>query len=220
MPAGGSSAIRRGGGTVSGSGGGSSAPVYVGAGSRDRNGRPISYTAIRRASPIGGGSFFDERWLRNAGYPFSPWGRWYPWYTGGWGYGWVSYDPWRFGGTRWVWGRYGTWWYGATPWYDPWYDPYYSWFGYGGGSSYSTEDEVFTGTLRLKVNPAQAKVYIDGVLQGVVDDFNGLRSSLDVTEGTHQLEIRSDGYVTLKDEITIEAGKTQTYRGSLKKSGT
>lgn len=125
-----------------------------------------------------------------------------------------------------MWGRYGTWWYGATPWYDPWYDPDYGWYGMsygvgsvGGGRGYSPKEESVTGSLRLKVNPSQAKVYIDGVLQGVVDDFNGLSSPLDVVEGTHQLEIRSDGFATLKDEIKIEAGKTQTYRGSLKKSG-
>ena len=195
-------------------------------GSRDRNGRTITGSAIHRASPLGGGSGFNETWLGGAGYPFSPWGRWYPWYTGGWGYGWVSYDPWRYGGTRWVWGRYGTWWYEPTPWYDPWYDPYYGWYGmtYGGGGggvhSYAsnTEERSSTGKLRLKVNPSAAKVYIDGVLQGVVDDFNGLSSSLEISEGTHQLEIRGDGYATLKDQIKIEGGTTQTYRGSLKKT--
>jgi len=194
----------------------------VGVGSRDRNGRSITGSAIHRASPVGGGSGFIDRFLEHAGFPFSPWGRWYPWYSGGWGYGWVSYDPWLFGGTRWVWGRYGIWWYDPTPWYDPWYDPYYGWYGmtygggYGGGRSYSDERSE-TGSLRLKVNPSAAKVYIDGVLQGVVDDFNGLSSSLEITEGTHQLEIRGDGYATLKDQVKIEAGKTQTYRGSLKK---
>jgi hypothetical protein len=213
--------VRRGSGTNGG--GGSNQAIYVGAGSRDRNGRTITGSAIRRASPIGGGSFFDERWLRAGGYPFSPWGRWYPWYYGGWGYGWVSYDPWRSGGTRWVWGRYGTWWYGATPWYDPWYDPYYGWYGMsyggggGGGRSYSDGNRGTTGSLRLKVNPAEAKVYIDGVLQGTVDDFDGLKDHLEVTEGNHVLEIRGDGFVTLKEQIKVEAGKTQTVRGSLKK---
>jgi hypothetical protein len=196
----------------------------VGIGSRDSNGHTITGSAIHRVTPIGSGSGFNEHFLSNAGFPFSPWGSYYPWYYGGWGYGWVSYDPWLYGGTRWVWGRYGTWWYNPTPWYDPWYDPYYGWYGmnygggYGGSRSYD-DDRSDTGTLRLKVNPSAAKVYIDGVLQGVVDDFNGLSSSLEVTEGTHQLEIRGDGYVTLKAQVKIEAGKTQTYRGSLKKSG-
>ena len=199
--------------------------TYVGAGSRDRNGRSVSNTAIRRPSPIGGVS---SDYLGHAGYPFSPWGRWMPWYSGGWGYGYVSYDPWRVGGTRWVWGRYGTWWYDPTPWYDPWYDPYFmyggydgygSMYGYGGGGR-SSDDGVTpnTGTLRLRVNEDKAKVYIDGVLQGIVDDFNGLSSHLEVTTGTHQLELRLEGFVTLRDEITVEGGKTQTWRGSLKKS--
>lgn len=200
-------------------------PTYVGAGSRDRNGRPIGGTAVRRSpSPM---INVGSDWLRGAGYPFSPWGRWYPWYTGGWGWGYVTYDPWRVGGTRWVFGRYGLWWYGPTPWYDPWYDPYYgmygtygySPYGYGGGGSWR-EDEARpeTGSVRLRVSPDKAKIYIDGVLQGIVDDFNGLGSHLDVAAGTHQLELRADGYVTLKDQIVVEAGKTQTYRGALKKS--
>ncbi len=179
---------------------------------------------MRRPSPISGAG---ADWLSGAGYPFSPWGRWYPWYTGGYGYGYVSYDPWRYGGTRWVWGRYGTWWYGATPWYDPWYDPYYGMYGgygygmYGGGGGSSSRDDEprpETGSLRLRVNPDKAQVYIDGVLQGVVNDFNGLGSHLDVAGGAHQLELRAEGYVTLKDAITVEPGKTQTYRGTLKKS--
>ncbi len=208
-------------------GSGSTQPTYVGAGSRDRNGRPITNTAVRRSpSPM---INLGSDWLRDAGYPFSPWGRWYPWYTGGWGYGYVTYDPWRVGGTRWVFGRYGLWWYGPTPWYDPWYDPYYGMYGTygyspydygygGGGTSRRDEPKRETGSIRLRVRPDKAKVYIDGVLQGLVDDFNGLSRHLDVSAGTHQLELRADGYVTLNDEIIVEAGKTQTYRGALKKS--
>ena len=224
----GGGAVSRGGtssGRFVGGGGGNDAPVYVGASStRTRDGRTTTNTAIRRPSPIGG---FGGDYLGYAGYPFSPWGRWYPWYNGGWGWGDVSWDPWRVGTTRWVWGRYGTWWYDPTFWYDPWYDPWFM-YGYGnygpysylGGGTGSRESEgtPLTGSLRLRVNPDKAKVYIDGVLQGVVDDFNGLSSHLDVPTGTHMLELKLEGYVTLKDEITVEGGKTQTYRGSLKKS--
>ncbi len=205
------------------SGGANDTPTYVGAGSRDRNGRSITNTAVRRTpSPLVN---VGSNWLGNAGYPFSPWGRWYPWYTGGWGYGYVTMDPWRYGSTRWIFGRYGLWWYGPTPYYDPWYDPWYggySSFGYGGyGGGHSSRDDEprrESGSIRLRVNPNNAKVYIDGVLQGTVDDFNGFSGGLDVSAGAHQLEIRADGYVTLKDEIVVDAGKTQTYRGALKKS--
>jgi hypothetical protein len=221
--AGGGIAIRRGGDGAAGGRaiGGDDRSVYVGAGSRDRDGRPAYGSAIRRTSPIAGGGYFEDKWLRYAGYPFSPWGRWYPWYAGGWGYGWVSYDPWRFGGTRWVWGRYGTWWYGATPWYDPWYDPYFDPYGYygmytgGGGGGY--HETSMMGSLRVKVSPSDAQVYIDGVLQGVVDDFDGLRNHLEVPMGDHKIEIKKDGYETLTDDVTVEADKTFTFRGSLKK---
>jgi hypothetical protein len=226
--AGGGIAIRRGGDGAAGGRavggraiGGDDRSVYVGAGSRDRDGRPTYGTAIRRTSPIVGGGYFDDKWLHYAGYPFSPWGRWYPWYAGGWGYGWVSYDPWRFGGTRWVWGRYGTWWYGATPWYDPWYDPYFDPYGYygmymgGGGGGY--HESSMMGSLRVKVSPSDAQVYVDGVLQGVVDDFDGLRNHLEVPMGDHKIEIKKDGYETLTGDVTVEADKTLTFRGSLKK---
>ena len=155
--------------------GGGSDPIYVGAGSRDRNGRSITGSAVLRGtSPLIGAG---EPWLRYAGYPFSPWGRWYPWYTGGWGWGYVSYDPWRVGSTRWVWGRYGMWWYSPSPWYDPWYDPWfmydnfygsYGQYNYiGGRGSRDDEARPLTGSIRVRVTPEKARVYVDGVLQGL-----------------------------------------------------
>jgi hypothetical protein len=146
---------------------------------------------------------------------YGPWGRWYPWYPSGfgWNLGFVTYNPWRYGATRWSWGRYG-------PWYDPYgYYPYYDDYYYGGGYSRAEAEErkPETGSLRLKVNPSFAKVYIDGALVGVVDDFNGLRHHLELEPGTHQLELRADGYDTFIGEITVEPGKTITERISLKK---
>lgn len=140
-----------------------------------------------------------------------------------------------------MWGRYGLWWYGPTPWYDPWYDPWFMYGGYpygygmamygysggygagssggsGGGSHSSEEYHPETGSLRLRVDPEKAQVYVDGVLQGVVDDFNGLSGHLNITGGTHMLELRANGFVSLKDEIIVETNRTQTYRASLKKS--
>ena len=69
--------------------------------SRDRNGRPVVGTATaRRDVVIGGGT-----------YPFSPFGRWSPFYGSGFGYnvGFVTYNPWYYGSTRWIYGRYGLW---------------------------------------------------------------------------------------------------------------
>jgi len=154
------------------------------------------------------------------GSPFSPWGRWYPWFYGGYGY--VSYDPWRYGVSRYSLWRYGSW-------YNP-YDPYCYGSGYwpcdsfsvGGGGGYSSsskdedKDEAF-GSVRLRVSPAHAKVFVDGALVGVVDDFDGLSNHLKLSMGTHLVEIKADGYETFVPQITITANKTTTVRGSLKK---
>lgn len=150
------------------------------------------------------------------GSPFSPWGRWYPWFYGGYGY--VSYDPWRYGSSRYSMWRYGSW-------YDPYdcysgswsCDPYWGRASGGGWSSSDEDDEEVMGSVRLRVSPEHARVYVDGTLVGTVDDFNGLSNHLKLTLGTHLVEIKADGYETFVPELTIAEGKTTTVRGSLKK---
>jgi hypothetical protein len=73
------------------------------------------------------------------------------------------------------------------------------------------------GSIRLKANPATAQVYVDGALVGTVDDFNGLRSHLELEAGVYQIELRADGYEPYAGELTVEAGRTLTERISLKK---
>lgn len=151
-------------------------------------------------------------------------GQWYPWYSSGlnWNYGYYDYNPYAYGYTRWTWGRYGMW-------YDP-YNPYGFYddpmaygapSGYSSNSSYSSsigsQAPELTGSLRLRVNPSHAKVYIDGTLVGTVNDFNGLGSHLAATAGTHQIEFRADGYETLTITVKVAADKTLTERATLKK---
>jgi hypothetical protein len=150
---------------------------------------------------------------------YGPWGRWYPWYGSGfgWNLGFVTYNPWRYGSTRWIYGRYGLWY---DPYiYDPFYDPYY--YGhYGSGYGSRRDDDAperMTGSIRLKVNPSTAQVYIDGALAGTVDDFNGLTDHLELDGGRHAIELRAEGYETYRGEIDVKAGKTLTERISLKK---
>jgi hypothetical protein len=189
---------------------------------RDRGARGV--TGYAQARDLRGGGGTDV---------FSPWGRWYPWYHSGYGshFGYVTFDPWRYGSSRWTWARYG-WYdpfaypYGYGPYgYDPfghfygatyWGSPYYSTFdGYGG--SYDDDGDDNLGSVRLKVNESAAKVYIDGALAGVVDDFDGLTDHLELAEGKHQLELRLDGYQTFTTEIDVKAGRTRTERINLKR---
>jgi hypothetical protein len=178
-------------------------------------------TGIASPRPIrggGGGGGIDD----NVSFPFyGPWGNWYPWYYGGfgWGAGYYGYSPWYYGATCWSWGRYG-----------PWYDPYsYCWdplwavgaYGYGysaGSSSEKAPKPANTmGSIRLKASPETAKVYIDGALAGTVDEFNGLNSHLDVEGGRRSLRLVAEGYQDYVTEIVVKVGTTQTVRASMKK---
>jgi hypothetical protein len=184
---------------------------------RQRNGRPISGVA----QPRGENDLIS--------FPFyGPWGSLYPYVGSGFGYGlgYVTYDPWRYGATGWVWGRNGLWYdpfsynpYGFGGGYGGYYDPY----GYGGGYSSSMRDEEETyeprrvGSLRLRANPKEAKVYIDGALVGTVDEFDGLSDHLELEAGPHQLELKADGYQTYSGTINVPVGKTMTERVKMKK---
>lgn len=145
---------------------------------------------------------------------FGPWGRWYPWCVSGFGsgFGFVTYDPWRYGATRWYWGRYGMW-------YDPWS---YSWDPYWVSGSIMSADRTeqpkqTTGSLRIKSNVADAKVYIDGALVGTIDEFDGLNDHLEIEGGKHELKIVAEGYQPWQDEVNVSIGKTRTVRADLKK---
>lgn len=148
------------------------------------------------------------------------------------------YDPYFFGGgyygsNRY---RYGNYWfpgygYGLGYFYDPFYfDPFYGGgFGYGGygggyggyygggGGRYSQGRGYDTGSLRLRVNPRDAKVYVDGYFVGLVDSFDGVFQRLAIEAGSHRIEIRADGYEPAQFEVMVTPGETITYKGELKR---
>ena len=65
-----------------------------------------------------------------------------------------------------------------------------------------------TGSIRLKVSPDTAKVYIDGVLAGTASEFDGLVSHhLTLEGGSHQFELRADGYETHHATVTVEPAR-------------
>jgi hypothetical protein len=152
-------------------------------------------------------------------------------------FGYSSYDPffYGYGYNRWNWSRYGLWY---DPYYSPFdaYGPLYldpgmygypgSYYGFGGyGGSYSntysspreSERNDATGSIRLRVKPSNAQVYLDGTLMGVVDQFDGLTTHLAAPAGTHELQIRADGYDALTMSVNVKEDRTVTARGNLKK---
>jgi hypothetical protein len=115
--------------------------------------------------------------------------------------------------------------------YDPgWYDPYYYGSGYGGGygggyagggyqggygsSSYGRGP---SGSLRLKIEPKQAQVYVDGYFVGVVDSFDGIFQKLAVDAGGHRIEIKAPGFETISFDVLITPNETVTYKGELRR---
>ena len=51
-----------------------------------------------------------------------------------------------------------------------------------------------TGSLRLKIKPREAQVYVDGYLVGNVDSFDGRFQKLGIESGGHRIELKADGY--------------------------
>ena len=184
--------------------------------SRDRSGRPVVGTAGSRMLGTVTGL---------PGPLFGPWGRYFPWYsTGfGWGYGLAQFNPF-FDSAGLLW----------SPWYDPFYYDPLNPFGYGyngflygpppgsmidrAGSAREPVTHV-TGSIRLKVSPDTAQVYVDGVLAGTASEFDGLFGHHLVLEtGSHQLELRADGYEAYHETLSVEEGKTLTERLSLRRT--
>ena len=121
-------------------------------------------------------------------------------YYGPYGYGY--YDPWGYGA-----GGYGF--YGGY--YDPWYG------GYPAGPTVVQSTSADEGSLRLKIKPREAEVYVDGYYVGLVDDFDGIFQRLHLDSGPHRIEVRAAGYESLTFEVRITPEHTTTYQGELKK---
>ncbi len=122
-------------------------------------------------------------------------GGWYPWGWGGYGFAgyYGFYDPWGYGGYGYR-GRYG--------------------YGYGyGGQYYSTRRDE--GSVRLKVKPRDAEVYVDGYYAGVVDNFDGVFQSLPLDVGPHRIEVQLDGHAPLTFDVRVLSGRKITFEGEL-----
>jgi len=132
-------------------------------------------------------------------YGYSPY--WVPGY--GFGYGYFSYDPFLMG-------AYGMAAYGGS--YG-----YAGYGGYGGGASTASYGSRGTGSLRLKVKPENAQVFVDGYYVGLVDGFDGVFQRLGIEAGAHKVEIKAEGYEPFQFDLMVIPGETATYKGELKR---
>ena len=133
-----------------------------------------------------------------------------PWGYGGFGLGYFYYSPWGWNpnyhgygyGPSYGYGGYGSGSYGSGS------------YGYGGGrySSYGYD----AGSVKLKVRPRDAEVYVDGYFAGHVDDFDGVLQSLKLDSGAYRLEIRKAGFETLHFDVRVQPERSVTFRGDMR----
>ena len=90
--------------------------------------------------------------------------------------------------------------------------------GYGYGP-YGYGGFAVDGSLRIEVNPKDAReeieVYVDGGLAGVVNDFDGALQRLRLSPGKHEIKLKLDGYETQQMTIFVERGDTFHIRGEM-----
>ena len=53
-----------------------------------------------------------------------------------------------------------------------------------------------SGSVRVIVEPEQARVYVDGYYAGIADDFDGIFQRLSIPPGRHEITVKLDGYRT------------------------
>jgi hypothetical protein len=199
----GRTAAPRGGGSVSAPSGGSHGGVATSGRSWSGGGGTSGGAQPRAAGPYSRPR--DGRYATGTAVPrgsvppnhvYPPhWGNswWYPYYPyglGAWGLGWYYYDPWFWGG-----------YYGG-------YGGYYG----GGYYGYGAYD---LGSIRLKVKPRDAEVFVDGYYVGIVDEFDGTFQQLRVEEGPHVVQIKKEGFRPLEFKVRVLIDHTITLHGEL-----
>jgi len=183
---------------VSSSGGGSSSGSgYSGGGSSSGGSSYAPSTAQRRHPRAGTGSGSSGGYY--PGYPGYP-GYYPPGYYPGWG-----------GGYYW-----NSWWpYGSWGWYGGYYG--YPWGWGGGGASVYHYVERESGSLRVLVDPAEARVYVDGYYAGTVDDIDGLFQRHNVAPGRHEIALKLEGYKTHRVKVYVTPETTTKLHYDLEK---
>ena len=162
-----------------------------GGGDSPRGGPVVVDRAVPRTSvpPAVDRVYRNPHYYRNNYYPY-----YQPWGYGAFGLGYFYYSPWA-----WNPGYYG---YGYGP------------YGYAGPNIVGVGYDV--GSVKLKVKPRDAEVYVDGYFAGQVDDFDGVFQALKLDSGGYSIEIRKPGFETLRFDVRVQPDRSITFRGEMK----
>ena len=126
----------------------------------------------------------------NSYYYYDPYAYSYSWGYPGRGYGRYGYG-------------YGYYDYGFS------YGDYYGYYPSSYGRSYRYRSGN-VAQLRTLVEPAKARVYIDGYYAGIADDFDGLLQRLNVSPGRHDVTFKLEGYAS--HTFSVYANRDQTLK--------
>jgi PEGA domain len=86
----------------------------------------------------------------------------------------------------------------------------------------ATVPEV-TATLKLKIKPARAAVFLDGNFVGHAGDFGGAFKSMKISPGKHRVRVELPAYRTFETEVNLLANqeseiKTELVKGSIEQN--
>jgi len=86
----------------------------------------------------------------------------------------------------------------------------------------ATVPEV-TATLKLKIKPARAAVFLDGKFVGHAGDFGGAFKSMKISPGKHRVRVELPAYRTFETEVNLLADqeseiKTELVKGSIEQN--
>jgi hypothetical protein len=98
---------------------------------------------------------------------------------------------------------YNPWFYSSFWWYPPYGYPYY-WGATG-------------ANIKVQVQPKSAEVYVDGHLDGIVDQFDGMFQNLVVDPGSHDITIYLEGYKSIVQKMYLSIGSSYKIKGTLEK---
>jgi len=72
-------------------------------------------------------------------------------------------------------------------------------------------------SLRIKVKPKDASVYVDGYYAGRVEDYDGTFQRLHVPPGQHEIIVYLDGFRSLHERLYLTPNRTKKIEGELEK---
>jgi hypothetical protein len=80
-----------------------------------------------------------------------------------------------------------------------------------------------TATLKLKIKPARAAVFLDGKFVGHAGDFGGAFKSMKISPGKHRVRVELPAYRTFETEVNLLANqeseiKTELVKGSIEQN--